>query len=55
MKKSELGKRMTDYMSVTHDALQTLWDNIVKGQQIQLAKKSEIKALLDRYGVEYEA
>ncbi len=38
----------------TKDALQTLWDNIVKGQQKQLIKKPEIKALFDRYGVDYE-
>lgn len=37
----------------THEALQLLWDNIVKGQQKQLIKKKEIKELLDRYGVEY--
>ena len=53
MKKSELNQRMIDYKSVTHDALQLIWDNIVKGQQTQLVKVGEIKALLERYGINY--
>ena len=36
----------------THAALQTLWDSINHGQQKQLVKRSEIRALLDRYGVD---
>ena len=35
-------------------ALQTVWDNVNKGQKKQLVKKPEIKAILDRFGVEYE-
>lgn len=38
----------------TREALQTLWDNINHGQRKQLYKRAEIKALLDRYGVEAE-
>lgn len=49
--------RWTDKANIiyadTKEALQLLWDNIVKGQQKQLIKKKEIKELLDRYGVEY--
>ena len=37
----------------THNALQVLWDNINKGQQKQLVKIPEVKAILDRYEVEY--
>lgn len=48
MKKSELTTRLTDNMSETKIALQTLWDNINQGQRKQLIKVSEIKALLDR-------
>lgn len=53
MTKAELKEKTDDCINVTKDALQTLWDNINKGQQKQLAKREEIKALLDRYGVEY--
>jgi len=38
----------------SHDALQTLWDNINRGQRKQLYKIPEIKAILDRFGVEVE-
>ena len=54
MKKYELTERLTMNMSETKTALQTLWDNINQGQQKQLMKRGEIKALLDRYGVEYK-
>ena len=37
------------------EALQVLWDNINRGQQIQLYKVPEIRSLLERYGVEVEA
>ena len=54
MKKLELTERITANMSETKAALQTLWGNINQGQKKQLVKRGEIKALLDRYGVEYE-
>lgn len=38
----------------THSALQVLWDNVNKGQKKQLAKIPEVKAILDRYNIEYE-
>ena len=53
MKKSELTERLTANMSDTKTALQTLWDNINKGQQKQIIKLPEIKELFDRYGVDY--
>lgn len=40
--------------SDTKTALQTLFDNIPKGQRKQMVKIAEIKELFDRYGVEYE-
>ena len=52
MKKTVLTAKVADAKSQTKDALQLLWDNINKGQRKQLAKRAEIKALLDRYGVE---
>lgn len=37
----------------TKTALQLLYDNINKGQQKQIVKREKIKALFDRYGVDY--
>ena len=53
MRKDELKQRTDNAVSETREALQLIWDSIVKGQQIQLAKKPEIKAVLDRFGVNY--
>ena len=52
MKKRELKTATDECVNTTKDALQTLWDNINKGQRKQLYKIEEIRALLDRYGVE---
>lgn len=52
MTKTELTRATDACVETTHDALQLLWDNINKGQQKQLYKREDIKALLDRYGVE---
>ena len=54
MTKAELTKRLTDHKTVTHDALRLIWDNTNKGQRNKLLKNEDIKAVLDRYGVEYE-
>ena len=54
MTKAELTQATDACVSATRDALQTLWDNINKGQQKQLYKREEIKALLDRYNVKAE-
>ena len=53
MKKAVLKEKTQEVKSNTKEALQTLFDNINKGQQKQLVKKAEIKELFDRYGVEY--
>ena len=53
MKKNELTSAVNTAKTETRDALQELFDNINAGQQKQLIKKPNIKALLDRYGVEY--
>ena len=53
MNKKALNDRVAKVKSDTQIALQTLYDNINKGQQKQLVKKQEIKELFDRYGVEY--
>lgn len=54
MTKSELTAAVANCKQTTRDALQTLWDNINKGQQKQLYKQPEIKELLDRYEVNIE-
>lgn len=54
MKKSELFGKTEQVKNDTKSALQTLWDNINKGQQKQIIKRKEIKELFERYGVEYE-
>lgn len=38
----------------TQQALQTVFDALNKGQQNKLLNNEEVKALLDRYGVETE-
>lgn len=53
MTKSELQTATDNCITTTGEALQTLWDNINKGQQKQLAKVPDIQQLLDRYGVSY--
>ena len=54
MTKEQLTSATDACIETTREALQTLWDNINKGQQKQLYKRQEIKALLDRYGVEVD-
>ena len=51
MTKTKLIQATDACVETTRAALQTLWDNINKGQRKQLYKREEIKALLDRYGV----
>lgn len=52
--KSKLKTAVSKAKNETKDALQLLYDSINKGQRKQLVKRAEIKALFDRYGVEYE-
>ena len=54
MTKKELTMRVDALKSQTKTALQTLFDNVNKGQRQQLVKIAEIKELFDRYGVDYE-
>ena len=53
MLKSELQKKTQALKDATRTALQLLFDSINHGQQKQLVKREEIKALFDRYGVTY--
>ena len=52
MKKSELEAALAAAKQNYKISLQTLWDNINKGQRKQLYKIPEIKAILDRFGVD---
>lgn len=40
--------------SETHDALQTVIDELNQGQRQKLVKSEKVKALLDRYQVPYK-
>lgn len=37
----------------TRTALQTVYDSLNQGQQKKIVKDEKVKALFDRYGVEY--
>ena len=54
MTKAELAVALVEAKQQYKESLQTVWDNVNKGQRKQLLKKPEIKAILDRFGVEYE-
>ena len=54
MNKSELKSRTDAVINQTHDALQLIWDNTNKGQRNKMLKNEKVKAILDRYGVNYE-
>lgn len=54
MTKSELAAALAAAKEEYRAALQTVWDGVNKGQKKQLLKRPEIKAILDRFGVEYE-
>ena len=48
--KENVGKVKDD----TKSALQTIYDALNQGQQKKIVKNPEVKALFDRYGVEYQ-
>ena len=54
MKKLELVKAVAAAKEETGEALQTVYDSLNQGQKKQIIKKAEVKALFDRYGVEYK-
>ena len=54
MKKSTLDKEVAAVMADTKAALQTVYDALNQGQQKKIVKDEAVKALFDRYGVEYE-
>lgn len=55
MTKAELYAKTDAVVKDTRAALQTVYDALNHGQQKQIVKDEAVKALFDRYGVEYEA
>ena len=53
MNKYELEEKTNNVIEETKNALQTMYDALKRGQQKQIVKNEDVKALFDRYGVEY--
>lgn len=53
MNKTELYAKTDAVVSETAVALKTMYDALNYGQQKQIVKNQAVKALFDRYGVEY--
>jgi len=52
--KEKLRQNVDKTKGDTKSALQLIYDSLNQGQQKKLIKNLEVKALFDRYGVEYE-
>lgn len=53
MKKVDLTEKVAATKGGTKEALQTMYDALNPGQQKKIVKNEKVKALFDRYGVEY--
>ena len=53
MKKSKLNQIVTDAKNETKEALQIVYDTLNQGQKNKIVKDEKVKALFDRYGVDY--
>lgn len=53
MTKMELTAAVQAAREETRTALQTVYDALNQGQQKKIVKEETVKALFDRYGVEY--
>ena len=53
MKVKDLKQKTEAVVVETRTALQTMYDALNHGQQKQIVKNAEVKALFDRYGVNY--
>lgn len=49
----ELNNAVNAAKEETKNALQTVYDSLNQGQQKKIVKDDAVKALFDRYGVEY--
>lgn len=52
--KAKLQENVGKVKDDTKIALQTMFDALNQGQQKKIVKNPEVKALFDRYGVDYE-
>lgn len=53
MTKKELSAAVSAAKSGTKNALQTVYDALNQGQKKKIVKDEDVKALFDRYGVDY--
>ena len=53
MKRQDLFDRVAAFKSETKNALQTMYDALNQGQRKKIVKNEKVRALFDRYGVEY--
>lgn len=53
MKKAALDREVASVKEETRVALQTMYDALNSGQQKKIVKDEAVKALFDRYGVNY--
>jgi hypothetical protein len=53
MKKDILLTKTEAVVVETKNALQTMYDALNQGQRKKIVKNTEVKALFDRYGVDY--
>lgn len=53
MTKTEVETKTQVIFNETTEALQTMYDALNQGQQKKIIKDEKVKALFDRYGVEY--
>lgn len=54
MTKEELKQKVAAIKDETRNALQTVYDALNQGQQKKIVTDETVKALFDRYGVEYD-
>lgn len=54
MTKADLTAAVAAAKTETKEALQLVFDTLNHGQQQKILKNENVKALFDRYGVEYE-
>ena len=52
--KEKLKENVNVVKGESKSALQTMYDALNKGQQKKIVKNAKVKALFDRYGVDYE-
>lgn len=53
MKRQDLFDKVAAVKMETKNALQIIFDELNHGQQKKILKNEKVKALFDRYGVEY--